>query len=70
MSAPFPLVGLDHVALALGPADASDVRRHLAANHIEIEEEADNIGSRGRSLSLYVRDPSGNLIELSFEPSG
>ena len=57
---------VDHVALALGPADEQAVRRHLAGHDVAIEEEGDNIGSRGRSLSFYVRDPSGNLIELSF----
>ena len=57
---------VDHVALALGPADEQAVRRHLADHGVAIEEEGDNIGARGRSLSFYVRDPSGNLIELSF----
>jgi catechol 2,3-dioxygenase-like lactoylglutathione lyase family enzyme len=60
---------VDHVALALGPADKQAVRQHLARHRISIEEEGDNIGSRGRSLSFYVRDPSGNLVELSFAPS-
>jgi extradiol dioxygenase family protein len=26
-------------------------------------------GSRGESLSLYVRDPSGNVIELKGPPA-
>jgi catechol 2,3-dioxygenase-like lactoylglutathione lyase family enzyme len=59
---------VDHVAIALGPADVSAVRRHLAAHGVAIEEEGDNIGALGRSLSLYVRDPAGNQIELSFPP--
>jgi catechol 2,3-dioxygenase-like lactoylglutathione lyase family enzyme len=59
---------MDHVALALGVADEQAVRDHLARHGVAIEEEGDNIGSRGRSLSLYVRDPSGNLVELSFAP--
>ena len=57
---------VDHVALALKPADEQAVRRHLADHGVAIEEEGDNIGARGKSLSFYVRDPSGNLIELSF----
>ncbi len=59
---------VDHVALALGPADPGAVRDHLAMHNIAIVEEGDNIGSRGESLSLYLRDPSGNLLELSFAP--
>jgi catechol 2,3-dioxygenase-like lactoylglutathione lyase family enzyme len=59
---------VDHVALALAAADETAVRQHLESHGVAIEEEGDNIGARGRSLSLYVRDPSGNLIELSFAP--
>ena len=60
---------VDHVALALGPATPAAVKRHLADHEVEIVEEAENIGARGKSLSLYIHDPSGNQIELSFEPA-
>jgi hypothetical protein len=60
---------VDHVALALGPAEPDAVRRHLAERGVAIVEEGENIGARGKSLSLYVHDPSGNQIELSFEPA-
>jgi catechol 2,3-dioxygenase-like lactoylglutathione lyase family enzyme len=59
---------VDHVAISIGPADPQEVRDHLAEHAVEIEEEGDNIGALGRSLSLYVRDPAGNQIELSFPP--
>ena len=61
---------MDHVALALGPVEPAAVRQHLAEKGVAIVEEGDNIGARGKSLSLYVRDPSGNQIELSFLPAG
>ena len=51
---------LDHFALATGPWDETAMRDWLAANSIEIEEER----SEGDGLSFYVRDPSGNLVEL------
>ena len=57
---------VDHVALALGPADPEAVRAHLAAHHVAIEEEGDRIGAEGDTLSFYIRDPDGNQIELSF----
>jgi catechol 2,3-dioxygenase-like lactoylglutathione lyase family enzyme len=60
---------VDHVALALGPSQPTAVRRHLADYGVEIVEEGENIGARGKSLSLYIHDPSGNQIELSFEPA-
>jgi catechol 2,3-dioxygenase-like lactoylglutathione lyase family enzyme len=59
---------VDHVALALGPADPEGVRAHLAANHVEIIEEGERTGAEGDTLSFYIRDPSGNQIELSFPP--
>jgi len=55
---------LDHVAIAIGPHDEPALRRHLEAHAIPIVEERVNEDPRGKSLSLYVRDPSGNVIEL------
>jgi glyoxylase I family protein len=52
---------MDHLCLALGRCDTADLRRHLAAHGIAITEEREE---RGSSFSLYVRDPSGNTIEL------
>lgn len=58
----------DHLCLALGAHDEAALRRHLARHHVEIIEEGVHGGSRGESLSLYVRDPSGNVIELKGPP--
>jgi glyoxylase I family protein len=58
----------DHLCLALGAHDEAELRRHLARHHVEIIEEGVHGGSRGESLSLYVRDPSGNVIELKGPP--
>lgn len=51
---------LDHFALATGPWNEAAMRGWLAAHNIEIEEER----SDEDGLSFYVRDPSGNLVEL------
>jgi glyoxylase I family protein len=51
---------LDHFALATGPWDEAAMRDWLAAHDIVIEEERAEDGE----LSFYVRDPSGNLVEL------
>lgn len=59
---------LDHLCLALGRHDEAALRRHLARHRVEIIEEGTHAGSRGESLSLYVRDPSGNVIELKGPP--
>ena len=60
---------VDHIALALRPADPEAVRRHLAGKGVAIVEEGNRVGALGDTLSFYVMDPSGNQIELSFPPA-
>jgi len=55
---------VDHIALRLGPCAESALREHLAAREVLVIEERSEEGLEGRSLCLYVRDPSGNQIEL------
>lgn len=55
---------IDHFALSLGANDAHALRRHLAAHGVPVVEEREEEGAEGKSLSLYLRDPSGNTIEL------
>jgi glyoxylase I family protein len=59
---------LEHFWPALGPHDEKALRRHLAEHRIEIIEESIHADARGESLSLHVRDPSGNVIELKGPP--
>ena len=51
---------LDHFALAMSRWDESQMRDWLAVHGISIEEERSDDGE----LSFYIRDPSGNLVEL------
>lgn len=51
---------IDHFALALAISDEAAVRGHLAAHGVAVHEERIEAGR----LSLYVRDPSGNVVEL------
>jgi glyoxylase I family protein len=55
---------LDHFALATGDWDDDAMRVWLARHHVEIEEERTDEDCR----SFYVRDPSGNLVELMRRP--
>lgn len=57
---------VDHFALAINPQDIQSLRGHLKSNAVEIVEEREESSLQGNSLSLYVRDPSGNTIELLF----
>ena len=59
---------LNHVCIAVAQYDERELRRHLAAHGATIIEEGVHGGARGDSLSIYVRDPSGNTIELKGPP--
>jgi catechol 2,3-dioxygenase-like lactoylglutathione lyase family enzyme len=55
---------MDHVCIAISRCDEQQLRKHLAAHQVPIVEEGMHRGARGNSLSIYVRDPSNNVIEL------
>ena len=55
---------VDHVALDTGDWDEAAMRAHLAAHDVQIIEEGLRGGAKGEDMSFYVRDPSGNRIEL------
>jgi catechol 2,3-dioxygenase-like lactoylglutathione lyase family enzyme len=55
---------LDHFALQVRPFDEPTIRAHLTAHGLEIVEEGERYGADGTGLSLYVRDPDGNTVEL------
>jgi catechol 2,3-dioxygenase-like lactoylglutathione lyase family enzyme len=51
---------LDHFAIRIDRSEESAMREWLTANAVEIEEVRDEEDE----FSFYVRDPSGNLVEL------
>jgi glyoxylase I family protein len=60
---------MDHLCIALEAHDEQALRDHLAGHQVEIVEESWHAGARGESLSIYVRDPSGNMLELKGPPA-
>jgi glyoxylase I family protein len=60
---------LDHICIALAAHDETALRAHLAQHQVAIVEEGMHGGARGESLSIYIRDPAGNSIELKGPPS-
>ena len=60
---------VDHVAIRIDATDEAALRRHLAARDVAIVEERIEETAAGRSLSLYVADPSGNKLELIGRPN-
>ncbi|PRY94963.1 catechol 2,3-dioxygenase-like lactoylglutathione lyase family enzyme [Hasllibacter halocynthiae] len=58
-----------HLALAVNGVTDDALRAHLAAHRVPVVKEVRQVGARGMGLALYVRDPSGNLLELKGPPS-
>jgi glyoxylase I family protein len=55
---------LDHFCLRVRPFDEAAIRAHLAAHRVEIDAAGDRYGADGEGMSLYIRDPEGNTVEL------
>jgi catechol 2,3-dioxygenase-like lactoylglutathione lyase family enzyme len=56
---------VDHVCLLLAPAGMDDIVRYLGAHEVDlIGEPMVRYGATGYGLSVYIRDPEGNVIEL------
>lgn len=60
---------VDHFCLGIETADINQVVEYLKANSVEVlGEPAIRYGARGSGLSIYVRDPEGNVVELKQLP--
>jgi len=62
-------VNVDHFCLGLEIADLGDAIRYLRACAVEVAgEPAMRYGAHGMGLSIYLRDPEGNVVELKQMP--
>lgn len=56
---------VDHFCLGVRAADMKQVAQYLRDQGIEVMgEPVARYGARGMGLSIYVRDPEGNTVEL------
>lgn len=63
-------LNVDHVCIGIEARDMNEVAAYLRSASIEVMgEPATRYGARGAGLSIYVRDPEGNVIELKQMPS-
>ena len=63
-------LNVDHVCLGVEARDLNEVVRYLRAQSVEvIGEPAMRYGAHGQGLSIYLRDPEGNVVELKQMPA-
>jgi catechol 2,3-dioxygenase-like lactoylglutathione lyase family enzyme len=62
-------LNVDHFCLGVDVTDLEEAIRYLRVNAVEIiGEPATRYGARGMGLSIYLRDPEGNVVELKQMP--
>jgi glyoxylase I family protein len=62
-------LNVDHVCIGIEARDMNEVAVYLRRESIEVMgEPATRYGAHGAGLSIYVRDPEGNVIELKQMP--
>jgi glyoxylase I family protein len=60
---------VDHFCLGIETDDLRCAMNYLRTNSVEVlGEPAMRYGARGMGVSIYVRDPEGNVIELKQMP--
>ena len=58
---------LNHFCISLSKKKWEDLLKQLKTNHIDIEEgPVERWGAHGTGISIYFRDPEGNLIEARY----
>ena len=55
---------LDHFCLRLKQITPEEIERHLASHGVEAGEFGSRYGAEGQGLSVYLKDPDGNTVEL------
>ena len=59
---------VDHICLRIESFDAEALAAHLRSHGVEPGEVGRRYGAEGNGLSMYVRDPDGNVVELKGPP--
>ena len=55
---------VDHFCLRIDPFDAKALCTYFADHGIEVESPMVRYGAEGDGLSIYIRDPDNNRVEL------
>jgi glyoxylase I family protein len=60
---------VDHFCLGIELDDLEKTIEYLRGEGVEVGPPAERYGARGMGVSIYIRDPEGNAIELKRIPS-
>ena len=55
---------LDHFCLRVRMIGESELKQHLLSHGVEVGDFASRYGAEGQGLSIYIKDPDGNTVEL------
>ena len=61
---------MDHLCLRVEPFNPEAIVAHLRAHDVAIGELRERFGAEGNGISIYVRDPEGNVVELKGPSDG
>ena len=59
---------MDHLCLQVEPFSAAEITAHLTRHGVEVGTFERRFGADGDGLSVYIRDPEGNEVELKAPP--
>lgn len=59
---------LDHLCIQIEPLSEDELRSHLSRFGVEVGKFARRYGADGDGISVYLRDPEGNEVELKAPP--
>ena len=63
-------LNVDHLCIGVEARDLNEVARYLREQAVEVMgEPAMRYGAHGSGLSIYMRDPEGNVVELKQMPA-
>ncbi len=59
---------MDHLCIQVAPFSAAGITAHLARHGVEVGKFERRYGADGDGMSVYIRDPEGNEVELKAPP--
>ena len=60
---------LDHFCLKADPFNEEDILSFMESNGISVLSSRKRYGAEGIAHSIYIKDPEGNIVEISGNPN-